>query len=109
MVAWVRLWRNRSRQQPRFVSVTIDLSRARADVAQGNPQGLILTYNLSEPFSPDTNVTGILLKNAISKSNRWHGIWHQRRARILRWGHASERCRVLPVRRRGIQQHEAIC
>ncbi|PNY28644.1 Uncharacterized protein TCAP_01431 [Tolypocladium capitatum] len=37
-------------------------------VNPGNYQGRILTYNLSEPFSPDTNVTGILLKNEISKA-----------------------------------------
>jgi hypothetical protein len=34
----------------------------------GNFEGLIFTYNLSEPFSPDTNVTGILLKNTVSKA-----------------------------------------
>lgn len=31
-------------------------------------QGLVYKYNLTEPFSPDTNVTGILLKDPQSKA-----------------------------------------
>ncbi|PHH92811.1 hypothetical protein CDD83_4970 [Cordyceps sp. RAO-2017] len=34
----------------------------------GNLQGLVLSYNLSEPFTPATNVTEILLKNAETKT-----------------------------------------
>ncbi|KAF4513284.1 hypothetical protein G6O67_000573 [Ophiocordyceps sinensis] len=34
----------------------------------GNPQGAILTYNLSDPITPDTNTTGLLLKNGLLKA-----------------------------------------
>ncbi|KND88719.1 hypothetical protein TOPH_06648 [Tolypocladium ophioglossoides CBS 100239] len=46
----------------------LDSGQVGTVVNPGNYQGLILTYNLSEPFSPDTNVTGILLKNELSKA-----------------------------------------
>ncbi|KAK2589931.1 hypothetical protein QQS21_012394 [Conoideocrella luteorostrata] len=36
--------------------------------SQGNYQGVILSYNFTEPFSRDTNVTGILMQNMISKA-----------------------------------------
>lgn len=34
----------------------------------GNFQGKILTYNLSNPFDNDSNITGILLKDSLSKA-----------------------------------------
>ncbi|KAG6028592.1 hypothetical protein E4U41_000632 [Claviceps citrina] len=37
-------------------------------VNNGNFQGYILTFNLSEPFSPETNVTGIMVKDLMSKA-----------------------------------------
>ncbi|KAG5950050.1 hypothetical protein E4U53_005521 [Claviceps sorghi] len=37
-------------------------------VNNGNFQGYILSYNLSESFSADTNVTGIMVKDLISKA-----------------------------------------
>jgi hypothetical protein len=40
-------------------------------VGNGNPRGQILSYNLSRPFSPGVNVTGILLKDELTKS--WNG------------------------------------
>ncbi|KAH7160955.1 hypothetical protein EDB81DRAFT_879293 [Dactylonectria macrodidyma] len=37
-------------------------------VDNGNNKGVILNYNLSTPFDSDTNVTGILLKDNLSKA-----------------------------------------
>ncbi|XP_044724171.1 Galactose oxidase/kelch, beta-propeller [Hirsutella rhossiliensis] len=37
-------------------------------VNNGNFQGVILTYNLSDPITPDTNTTGLLVKNELFKA-----------------------------------------
>ncbi|KAH6610556.1 hypothetical protein Trco_000576 [Trichoderma cornu-damae] len=37
-------------------------------VGYANYQGIILTYNLSYVFTPDTNVTGLLLQDSLSKA-----------------------------------------
>ncbi|EGR52661.1 uncharacterized protein TRIREDRAFT_119556 [Trichoderma reesei QM6a] len=37
-------------------------------VSSGNFQGILLTYNLSYAFTPETNVTGLLLQDKLSKA-----------------------------------------
>ncbi|RDA95068.1 hypothetical protein CP533_2111 [Ophiocordyceps camponoti-saundersi (nom. inval.)] len=36
---------------------------------KGNFQGIVLTYNLTEPFNPSSNITGLLLKRQLVKAN----------------------------------------
>ncbi|OAQ89884.1 galactose oxidase/kelch, beta-propeller [Purpureocillium lilacinum] len=46
----------------------LDSGKLGTVVNDGNLQGIILAYNLSDSFSPDTNVTQLLLKNEFSKA-----------------------------------------
>ncbi|KAK7417379.1 hypothetical protein QQX98_004656 [Neonectria punicea] len=46
----------------------MDDGSAGTAVDNGNNEGLILNYNLSTPFDSDTNITAILLKDAMSKA-----------------------------------------
>ncbi|PFH57313.1 hypothetical protein XA68_15226 [Ophiocordyceps unilateralis] len=46
----------------------LDSGSVAAPSNQGNFQGIILTYNLSDPFTPITNTTGLLLKRPLFKA-----------------------------------------
>ncbi|RDA87410.1 hypothetical protein CP532_6974 [Ophiocordyceps camponoti-leonardi (nom. inval.)] len=47
----------------------LDTGELAAPSNQGNFQGIVLTYNLTEPFDPTSNITGLLLKRHLSKAN----------------------------------------
>jgi hypothetical protein len=40
----------------------------------GNPEGIVMTYNLSRPFSPGDNLTGLLLQDTLTTARGGQGM-----------------------------------
>ncbi|KFA65171.1 hypothetical protein S40285_01494 [Stachybotrys chlorohalonatus IBT 40285] len=40
----------------------------------GNPEGIVMTYNLSRPFSPGANLTGLLLQDTLTTARGGQGM-----------------------------------
>ncbi|RCI10356.1 hypothetical protein L249_4374 [Ophiocordyceps polyrhachis-furcata BCC 54312] len=55
--------------QGSFASTLSSPVRVTDEEETGNFQGIVLTYNLTEPFNPSSNITGLLLKRQLVKAN----------------------------------------